>query len=184
MNSLRRIKRITACAALLIAALMALSGCVEARPTLDAGNTLPPEATPTPSPTPSPTPEPTETPAGTAAVSQFDALGNYITGADHFKQYISFRNVQVYEQEDDTFVDAIAVNDYPETLVCALTAAFYDDTKELVASGSMQTRDAQYILILEPGETVIFAQIDTDMALTALDIELIFDDSLGVRPEE
>ncbi|HWQ59385.1 MAG TPA: hypothetical protein VN540_10230 [Clostridia bacterium] len=162
----------------------ALSGCVSARPALVPGETLPaPTIAPTPSPTPSPSPS--SMPAATATPAPaFDAKGSFISGADHFKQYLSFRNVQVYEQEGDTFVDAIVVNDYPETIVCAALAAFYDKSGELVAEGRLQTRDASYILILPPGETALFAQIDTDMTLTDLEIRIVFDDTLGVKPEE
>ena len=41
--------------------------------------------------------------------------------------------MQVYEQDDDTFVDAIILNEYPETIVCAAGVAFYDENGELVA---------------------------------------------------
>jgi hypothetical protein len=163
---------------------LALSACVSAHPVILADRTLPPVTqapapSSTPEPTPSPTPEPTATPA-----PAFDAKGNYISGLDHYKQYLSFRNVQVYEQENDTFVDAIILNEYPETIVCAAGVAFYDENGELVAEGRFQTRDAQYILILPPGETTLFAQVDTDMMLTNLDLSILFDDSLGVKPEE
>lgn len=165
---------------------LVLSGCVSAHPVLDVNQTLPtatatsaPILTPDSVPSPSPTYEPAVTPA-----SVFDLNGNYISGADHFKQYLSFRNVQVYEQEEDTFVDAIVSNDYPETIICAAGVAFYDENNELVAQGRLQTRDAQYILILPPGETTLFAQIDTDMTLTDLDFQIVFDDTLGVKPEE
>lgn len=175
-------KRI-ACVIAPVLVALALCGCVRARPVLDPSRTLPaPTAKPTPSPVASPSPTPTTEPTATPA-PVYDALGNYISGAEHFKQYLSFRNVQVYEQEGDTFVDAIVVNDYPQTIVCAAGAAFYDENEELVAQGRLQTRDAQYILILPPGETTLFAQVDTDMTLTDLDIKIIFDDALGVKPE-
>ena len=41
---------------------------------------------------------------------------------------------------------------------------------------------AKNVLLLPPGETTIFAQIDTDMRLTALPFEIAFDASLGVLP--
>ncbi|OQA73294.1 MAG: hypothetical protein BWY35_00683 [Firmicutes bacterium ADurb.Bin248] len=162
----------------------ALLGCVEARPVVDPSVTVPaPSTAPTPSPSPSPTLSPTPRVTATPARA-FDALGNFISGADHFERYLSFRNVQVYEQEEDTFVDAVAVNDYPQTIVCAAAAMFYDETGELVASGMLQTRDASYILILPPGETTLFAQVDTDMSLTALELNILFDEELGVKQEE
>ncbi len=163
---------------------LALSACISARPVIAADRTLPPE-TETSSPAPSLEPTPSATPELPAsAAPAFDAKGNYISGLDHFKQYLSLRNVQVYEQEGDTFVDAIIVNEYPETIVCAAGVAFYDENDEMVAEGRFQTRDAQYILILPPGETTLFTQVDTDMTLTDLELSILFDETLGVKPEE
>lgn len=163
---------------------LALSGCIGVQPIIDPSVTVPSAtATPIPSPPPSPSPTPAAAPGITATPARaFDALGSFITGADHFKRYLSFRNVQVYEQEEDTFVDAVVVNDYPKTIVCAVAVTFYDETGELVASSMLQTRDASYILILPPGETTLFAQVNTDMSLTALDLRIVFDDELGVAP--
>ncbi len=170
-------------AAVILAA--ALSGCVRANARVLPGETLPPLATPTPevTPSPSPTATPEPSPEPTSTPSAFDELGEYISGPEHYKRYLSFRNVQVYEQEDDTFVDAILVNKYPHALLCAAGAAFYDETGELVAEGRFQTRDGQYVLVLPQGETTLFAQINTDMTLTALEMEIVFDDSLGILPD-
>ena len=160
----------------------ALSGCLETRPTLVPESTLPvPTAQVTETPQASATP--TAPPITPSAAPAYDLNGKHISGVTHFEQYLLLRNVQVYEQEEDTFVDAIVRNDYPETIVCAAVAAFYDETGELVAQGRLQTRDAQYVLVLPPGETTLFAQVDTDMALTDLTFSILFDEELGVQPE-
>lgn len=183
MNPLAASKRICHIIASALIAL-ALSSCVNVRPVVVTDRTLPPATAavtvpPSPEGTPYTTLEQTATPAPV-----FDLKGNRISGAEHFKRYLSLHNVQVYEQEGDTFVDAIILNDYPQTIVCAAGVLFNDENGELVAEGRLQTRDAQYILILPPGETTLFAQVDTDMTLTDLALLIVFDDSLGVKPEE
>lgn len=157
------------------------TGCTDFEPELRPEYTLPPEETPSPPPTPEPTAEPTPEP--TAAELIVDANGEVVSDAGHFKQYVTFRNIQVYEQEDDTFVDCIAVNSYPETILCAIGVAFYDADGTIVAKTMLQTRDAQFALELTPGETTLYGQVDTDMTLTDLDFELVFDDSFGIQPE-
>lgn len=179
-----RCKLFALAAALLLAT--ALSGCVKAMPYLMPEHTLPPLATPTlePTPTAEPTLEPTPTvePTPANAAVLFDAFGNAILSAEHFEQYIEFRNIQVYEQEGDTFVDAVAWNSYSETLVCAAEMEFFDSLGK-VADAKLQTRDGQYVLKLAPGETTIFAQVNTDMSVTALEFKIAFDESFGITPE-
>lgn len=77
-----------------------------------------------PEPTPSPTPEPVQVEEMADLSSAYDRNGLLIVGEEHFQQYISFKNIQVYEQCGDTFMDAVAVNEYPDTLVCALNIRF------------------------------------------------------------
>jgi len=137
-----------------------------------------------------PTPVPT-----IDASRDYDALGARITGSDHYQQYLYFRNIQVYEQHGDTFMDGIIYNSYPETLICAVSLNFYEEKKANatpppggwlegpVASAALQTRDGKYVLYLAPGENTVFAMIPTDMQLTGLELGLSFDNSLGVYPE-
>ena len=170
-------------AAVCLALLCALfCGCVQDEPVLMPAYTVPPEATPTPVPTivltPSPTVAPTPSPT-----PLIDVTGADIEGVEHFKQYVRFRNIQVYEQCEDTFVDAVIVNEYPLPLMWAATISFYEEAGgEMIAEGKLQTRDGAYVLLLQPGETTVFAQIDTDMRLTASPYTLTFDASLGVLP--
>lgn len=164
--------------------VLLLGGCIRAKPVLMPEYTPPPEAAPTPEITP--TPEPTLTPQPTPEAGEdidplHDALGEWISGVDHYKQYLEFKNIQVYEQCDDTFVDAVVVNTYPQRILCAASVSFTEE-EETVAAGKLQTRDGQYALALEPGETTVFAQIDTDMGITALDYRIEYDETLGVMP--
>ena len=171
-------KKFAVCFGLLLCAQ--LCGCVHDEPVLMPAYTLPPALTPTPAPTPVPTPAPTPSPSPTPLI---DVTGADIGGVEHFKQYVRFCNIQVYEQCEDTFVDAIVVNDYPLPLMCAAAVTFYEsEGGEAIAEGKLQTRDGEYVLLLQPGETTVFAQIDTDMRLTDMPFELTFDASLGVLP--
>lgn len=177
------------CRALLLAGLcLVFSGCVvHTGAQLQPDVTLPPAATPTPAVTPTSSPTPAvEAMASAAPIpgvdTRYDALGAYVSDAAHFQQYLSFNMVQVYEQEEDTFLDAIAVNDYPSTLVCAMDVVFYDGEGTEVNRARIQTQDGQYVLRLQPGETVLYAQINTDITLTDMEFALEFNDTLGVLP--
>lgn len=176
------------CRSILLTGLcLLLSGCVvHTGAQLQPEITLPPAATPTPAVTPTPSPTPTEAAASAAPIpgvdTRYDALGAYVSDASHFQQYLAFNMVQVYEQEEDTFLDAIAVNDYPSTLVCAMDVVFYDAEGAEVNRARIQTQDGQYVLRLQPGETVLYAQISTDITLTDMEFALEFNDTLGVLP--
>lgn len=171
-------KRIAVCIGIMLC--MLLCGCVHDEPVLMPVYTLPIEPTPTPAPTLTPTPTAVPTPSPTPLI---DVTGVDIEGVDHFRRYLHFRNIQVYEQCEDTFVDALLVNDYPLPLMCAATVTFYEqEGGETIAEGKLQTRDGEYVLLLQPGETTVYAQIDTDMRLTDMPFALAFDASLGVLP--
>lgn len=164
-------------------ACLCMGGCVNTASVIDPAVTIPPEPTPTPAPTPEPTA------AGSVELnmadlsSAYDELGVLISTADHFEQYITFRNIQVYEQHEDTFMDAIAVNEYPHTLVCAVDITFFDEEKNIIADSHVHTRDGQYVLRLQPGDNTVFAAIDTDMTLTDKEFTLDFSEGLDVLPE-
>lgn len=165
-----------------------LSGCVvDTSAVLRPESTLAPEAAPSPAPPPEPEGAQASPPARSHAPiagvdTMCDAKGEYVSGAAHFQRYLTFKDIQVYEQAEDTFLDAAVLNAYPQTLVCALDVVFLDGEGKELASARIQTRDGQYVLRLPPGETVIFAQIDTDVTLTDKEFELIYNESLGVLP--
>ncbi len=187
--------RITKLMPLLAALIAALTfcGCVRFESTIDPDSTIPPDVeeieetpieeqpTPTPEATAEPTPEPT--PETVQQIDVYDELGAFITGSDHYKRYISFENIQVYEQEEDTFVDMQAVSTYPKAILCALYMQFTDETGEIVAECRLQTQDGQYLLSLQPGTTTLYAQVPTDMSVTDLDFTLNYDESVDVAPE-
>ena len=161
-----------------------LVGCENTASVIDPAVTMPPELIATPEPTPEPTPEAEQVKLDMADLTRaYDELGVLISTADHFEQYITFRNIQIYEQNEDTFMDAIAVNEYPDTLVCAVNIIFLDEDETVIAESHVHTRDGQYVLRLQPGDNTIFATIDTDMALTDKEFMLEFSDGLDVLPE-
>ena len=164
-------------------ACLLLAGCVNTGAHIVPSVTIPPEPTQPPKPTPSPTPEPVQVEEMADLSSAYDKNGLLIAGREHFQQYISFKNIQVYEQCDDTFMDAVAVNEYPDTLVCALSIRFFDEDGQEIAAGRVQTRDGQYVLRLANGENTLFAQIDTDMTLTDKEFRLEYSEELNVLPE-
>ena len=167
-----------------ILACMCMSGCVNTASVIDPLATIPPEPTAIPEPTPTPAPTPYAAELDMADLSSaYDELGVLISTADHFEQYVTFRNIQVYEQYEDTFMDAIAVNEYPDTLVCAVDIIFYDEEKNVIADSHAHARDGQYVLRLQPGDNAIYATIDTDMSLTDKEFVLEFNDGLDVLPE-
>lgn len=168
-------------AAVLVLVCMLAGGCVRQSPVLLPDYTLP---TPTPVPTPAPTPVPTPTPVPEPTLApEFDALGLFVGSKMHYRQYISFEMIQVYEQAEDTFLDAVAVNAYPEPLVCAVDVRFFEESGDEIAAGALQTRDGQYVLVLAPGENTVFARMDTDIVLTDKPLQFIFDETFGVSPD-
>lgn len=178
-----------AISAVLAAALcsVVLAGCVNVRPEYEAGVTpgptaepaavvtLPPEATP--EPTAAPTEDETVIPGETV-----DAMGSVITGAEHFYRYIRFTDLIVYEEDGDTFLDGMVENSYAEPLVCAVDIVYRDEGGGEIARAQLQTRDGNYMLILAPGENVVFAHILTDMSLVSMEYTLEFDTTAGVHP--
>lgn len=175
--------------AILIAAVLLLSftACVNKGPVIRPDLTpeptsAPAETTPeateeAPEITPEPTPEATSAPE-----EEFDALGSRISGAEHFIRYVVFKNITVYEEDGDTFLDGTAVNSYPETIVCAVDVVYFDDTGREIARARLQTRDGSYLLLLDPGETVVLARILTDITLTGMDFKLEFNMDTGIKP--
>jgi len=177
---MRRSKYKGIIAAVLVICLL-VAGCVQQSPVLLPDYLLP---TPTPEPTPTPTPIPTPTPTPQPTVApEFDALGRFVSAKMHYQQYIAFEMIQVYEQAEDTFLDAVAVNAYPEPLVCAVDVRFFEESGEEIAASALQTRDGQYVLVLAPGENTVFARVDTDIVLTDKELRFVFDEHFGVLPD-
>lgn len=111
-----------------------------------------------------------------------DAFGNAITSREHFKQFLRFENIRVYEYGGETLLDLTAVNLYPEPLICALSVEFYDSDGRILASSSIQGPDGSFLLTLPSGRTPLFASIPTDTVLTDKELLLVFDERTPVAP--
>lgn len=177
-------RKINITAAAAIALIMLLfAACVDEKPIIHTDITPEPSARPvvkTPDPTEAPdlvTPAPTDAP-----VNDTDAMGDKITGPEHFSKYLTFENLIVYEEAGDTFMDGTVKNSYPVPITCAVDIVYYNDDGEEIARARLQTRDGNYLLKLMPGETVVFARILTDMTLTDREFKLEFDTSVGIIP--
>ena len=160
-------------------AITILAGCVNTAPVVH------PEITPGPTRRPelnTPLPEDTDTvtPAPTDDAA-YDANGVLISGAEHYTRYLTFRNIIVYEEDSDTFLDGMISNSYCYPITCAIDVVYRDGDKE-IARSRLQTRDGNYLLVLEPGETVVLARILTDMTLTDRDFTFEYDLSTGIYP--
>lgn len=158
------------------------TGCVNSRPVIDADTTPQPtrgaiRKTPEPTELPVSSPEPTNE-AGEA----YDAKGALITGAEHYARYLTFKNIMVYEEGGDTFLDGIAQNSYISPISCAVDVVYRDENGEEIARSRLQTRDGSYLLVLAPGESPVLARILTDMTLTDREFTLEFETEVGIRP--
>ena len=175
-------------AILLIAAVISSSACVDVRPRRVEGVTPPPTAEPAVTVLPAteiPTQDATVTPEPTVAYGESkDALGNTINGPEHYIRYVTFTDLIVYEEEGDTFLDGIINNSYSLPIVCAVYIVYHDEEDNEIARAQLQTRDGKYLLVLAPGENVVFAHILTDMTLTDQEFTLEFDNTVGVRPQQ
>lgn len=146
---------------LLLIILLLLSGCIRQRPVFIAD------------PTPGPTPTPTLPPVAQSLPPQqadTDALGVQILDESHFLRYLTFVNLRVYEYDGGTLFDGVCKNSYPQALEGSFEIVFTDKDGTVVARAPVVTRagNEEYL----PGDTVLYAQIDTDMDIQMLPFSL------------
>lgn len=173
---------------LLLAAVMlaAVSACVNIEPRIDPSVTPEPTAVPTHEAVISPAP--TETASGTQPSETedigeaSDLLGNIISGPDHYARYLRFENIVIYEEDEDTFLDGVIVNGYGLPITCAVDIIYEDEDGTEIARSRLQTRDGSYLLVLQPGDNIVFARILTDMTLTDREYRFEYDKEAGIRP--
>lgn len=169
-------------AVLFCVCLVISSGCVNSRPSVDSGST-PQPTRPVIRKTPEPTELPLASPEPTNEVGQaYDAKGALITGAEHYTRYLTFKNIIVYEEGGDTFLDGIVQNSYISPISCAVDVVYRDGDGNEIARSRLQTRDGSYLLVLNPGETTVLARILTDMTLTDREFTLEYENEIGIRP--
>ncbi len=146
----------------LFALLLLLPGCVRQQPAL--------VGVPTPAPTPTPAPSPanlsiTNEPWGK------DATGALIYDeTNHFERYLSFNNVRVFEYEGGTLMEGVCENAYPKALAGSYEIVFTDKDGTEIARAAVLTRGEAGTF--QPGKTVIYAAIDTDMDILLMQFSL------------
>lgn len=166
-------------------ALLSLAGCVNNRPIKVSGVTPEPTQvvivfTPVPEETETAAPE---TPAPSEAPEEtVDEMGNIISGSDHYIRYLYFKNLVLYEEDEDTYLDGTVENTYVKAITCAVDIVFRDENGREIARARLQTRDGNYLLVLQPGQTTVLARILSDMSLTDLPFTLEFDKETAIRP--
>ena len=132
-----------------------------------------PEQTSTPAvketPTPSPAPEPLEVAPIEGEPFLTDENGLPILNAQthYYEYYLSVSNLRVYEQNDETLLDATITNNYPTALTGGLRISFYDESGMLYGYGDLYT--AAGPLKLFPGENRVYADILTEVDVQEMD---------------
>lgn len=154
----KRYKKSAAALAFLLIFAAFCGGCARQQGILNPDVTLPPTVTPTPEPTPSPTPAATPEPAAEATPEPVD-----------YWTYLSFQDIYVYEESGDTFFQGVVQSEYPGRLIAVLDVFFYNDDKNEIARGRLLNGEGGDVLVFAPGETRVYARVDTDMSVTALD---------------
>lgn len=128
------------------------------------------------------TDKPIESPFVDTENNRTDALGNIIFDEHHFEQYLQFKNIRVYKSHGDTFVDCIAVSSYPVNLSCSVKIEFYDEFGNLLIAMPFRSSIGSINLILENGETHLYADIQTNIELSDKEFKLVFDENSPVQP--
>ena len=132
-----------------------------------------PEQTPTPAaketPTPSPAPEPLELAPIEGEGFSIDENGLPILNAQthYYEYYLSIGNLRVYEQNDETLLDATITNAFGDVLSGGLRISFYDGSGMLYGYGDLKTAEGP--LRLFPGENRVYADILTEVDVQEMD---------------
>ena len=142
-----------------------------------------PEQTPTPAaqetPTPSPEPEPLELAPIEGEGFTMDENGLPILNAQthYFDYYLSVSNLRVYEQNDETLLDATITNSFTDVLTGGLRISFYDESGMLYGYGDLQT--AAGPLKLFPGENRVYADVLTEVDVQQMDFVFTVTEPFG-----
>lgn len=132
-----------------------------------------PEQTPTPAaletPTPSPAPEPLELAPIAGEGFTMDENGLPVLNAQthYFEYYLSVSNLRVYEQNDETLMDATITNSFSGVLTGGLRISFYDESGMLYGYGDLKT--AAGPLKLFPGENRVYADVLSEVDVQGMD---------------
>ncbi len=150
-----------------------LPGCVRQQPTLVG------------EPTPAPTPTPAPSPAAQSVTNEpwaKDATGALIYDeTNHFERYLTFTNIRVFEYEGGTLMEGVCENAYPKALTGSYEIVFTDKDGAEIARADVLTRGETDTF--QPGKTVVYASIDTDMDILMMQFALKAKQPVGEKEE-
>lgn len=144
-----------------------------------------PEQTPVPAvvvtPTPSPEPEPLylATIEGEGFATDPNGLPILDAQTHYFSYYLSVSNLRVYEQNEETLVDAVITNSFQKPLVGGLRIEFRDESGRMYGYADFYTAGGG--LKLMPGENRVYADVRTEIDVQMMDFELTVTDAF--KPE-
>ena len=133
------------------------------------------QATPTPEPlvTPTPPPEPEPIPvvpvAGEGIVTDLNGLPILNERTHYYTYYLTVDNLRIYEENGETLVDAIIINNYPKTLTGGLCITFRQDD---IIYGYAEFYTAEGGLQLFPGENRVYADVLTEIDVQMMDFDI------------
>ncbi len=151
--------------------VLLLPGCIRQQPALVGA------------PTPAPTPTPAPSPAALSITNEpwkKDAAGALIYDeTNHFERYLTFNNIRVFEYEGGTLMEGVCENAYPKALTGSYEIVFTDKDGTEVARAGVLTRGEENTF--QPGKTVIYAAIDTDMGILMTPFTLTVKQPVGEK---
>ncbi len=109
-----------------------------------------------------------------------DALGAVIHSPEHYMRYLTFSNIRIFEYAGGTFLDGVCENTYPLALNAEFEIVFFDEEETETASAELylQNKGAYF----EPGKTVVYADIDTDIDIQLMQFKLICVEAASPAP--
>ncbi len=134
-----------------------------------------PETTPTPvalvTPTPAPEPEPVIVAPVAGAGFQTDANGLPILNpkSHYYDYYLTIDNLRIYEENGETLIDAVIINNYPKAITGGLCITFY---RENLRYGYGEFYTADRNLKLFPGSNRVYADVLTEVNVQNMDFEI------------
>ena len=136
-----------------------------------------PEQTPAPiveaSPSPTPDPEPLEIAPIEDEGFLTDSNGLPILNEQthYYDYYLTIANFRLYEQNEETLIDATILNGYPKTLTGNLRIVFTGDDGIQYGFGDFYT--AGGALKLLPGENRVYCDVRTEVDVKDMPYELV-----------
>ena len=141
-----------------------------------------PDASALVSPTPTPDPEPL--PIAPIEGEGFPADSNGLPILDpqthYYDYYLTIANLRLYEQNDETLIDATILNNYSKTLIGELRIVFRGEDGIQYGYGDFYT--AGGALKLLPGENRVYCDVLTEVDVTDMTFELVIVTPFG--PEQ